>query len=137
MQTLTITSIDTIGETAKEFVSLLGDKKIVAFYGGMGAGKTSFIKAICEEKGVIDLVNSPTFAIINDYLTKTDEHIYHFDFYRLNGVEDALNIGTEEYFYSGNYCFLEWPEIIEPILPEETLIVTITVNENNERIIEF
>lgn len=137
MQTLIIDSIDTIGQTAKEFVSLLNNKKVIAFRGAMGAGKTSFIKAICNEIGVIDLVNSPTFAIINDYLTNTGEHIYHFDFYRLNGVKDALNVGAEEYFYSENYCFIEWPEIIEPLLPDNALIVTIAVDSNGKRVVQF
>jgi len=100
----------------------------------MGAGKTTFIKALCRELGVDDIVQSPSFAIVNEYVTATGEPIYHFDFYRIRDVAEVFDIGYENYFYSGNYCFLEWPEKIERLLPEETLRVYIS--GENERVIE-
>jgi len=137
MNKLEITSLTEINSVAGQFLKLAGNSKILAFYADMGAGKTTFIKAICEELQVVDLVNSPTFSIVNDYLTKDNQHIYHFDFYRLENMADALNIGTEEYLYSGNLCLLEWPNIAEEILPEGTLKVKITVNSDSSRTIEF
>ena len=115
---ITVT-LDTIREVAQQLVSLLGDVKAVAFDGEMGSGKTTLIKAVCECMGCVDVVNSPTFSIINEYFTKDGVTIYHFDFYRLKNVREMLDLGVEEYFYSGNFCFIEWlPEEIEPLLPE-------------------
>ena len=128
-----ITSIDKIGEAAKEFVAAMGDRKVFAFYGTMGAGKTTFIKAVCEELGVEDVINSPTFAIVNEYVDGHGEPIYHFDFYRIKNLQEVLDIGYEDYVYSGNLCFMEWPELIESILPEDAVKVIIEEEEDGER----
>jgi len=128
-----ITSLATISDVAKEFISQMGDSKVFAFYGSMGAGKTTFIKAICEELGVEDVINSPTFAIINEYHTGKGDQIFHFDFYRINKIEEAYDFGYEDYFYSGNLCFIEWPEKIKNLLPANAVEVYITENEQGER----
>ena len=134
MHTLTIKNLDQIQETARQFIKLMGDNTVFAFHGNMGAGKTTFIKAVCEELGVDDPVNSPTFAIINEYRSgETGELIYHFDFYRINKLSEAEDIGTEDYFYSGALCFIEWPELIEELLPGNTVKVTIEEVESGER----
>ena len=103
----------------------MGENTVFAFYGKMGAGKTTFIKAVCEQLGVDDTVTSPTFAIVNEYEAAQGRPIYHFDFYRIKKVSEAYDMGCEEYFYSGHPCFIEWPELIEEVLPEETVSVTI------------
>ncbi len=136
MPQLKIKSLATIGETAAEFLTLT-DHRIWAFYGSMGAGKTTFIKALCKEMKVIDTVNSPTFAIVNEYRTETEDTVYHFDFYRINKLDEAYDFGYEDYFYSGNVCMVEWPELIEPILPEDTLKITIQANPDGSRSINF
>ena len=128
-----ITSIDKIGEAAKEFVAAMGDRKVFAFYGKMGAGKTTFIKAVCEELGVEDVINSPTFAIVNEYVDGHGELIYHFDFYRIKNLQEVLDIGYEDYVYSGHVCFMEWPELIENLLPEDAVKVIIEEEEDGER----
>ncbi|HJA89133.1 MAG TPA: tRNA (adenosine(37)-N6)-threonylcarbamoyltransferase complex ATPase subunit type 1 TsaE [Candidatus Parabacteroides intestinavium] len=134
MQTIQIQSLDTIREAAREFISGMDDRTVFAFHGNMGAGKTTFIKAICEELGVEDVINSPTFAIINEYRSSTTgELIYHFDFYRINKLSEAEDIGTEDYFYSGALCFIEWPEKIEELLPGDVVDVTITENPDGTR----
>lgn len=136
MKSLKITSIDNIEEVAKEFINLMGDDTIFAFYGKMGAGKTTFIKALCKALGVEDEVNSPTFAIVNEYRSEsTAELIYHFDFYRIKKVEEVYDLGYEDYFYSGALCFIEWPELIEELLPEDTKKISIEENNDGERII--
>ena len=138
MMKLTIRSLDTIRETAREFVANMGQASVFAFYGKMGAGKTTFVKAICEELGVEDVITSPTFAIVNEYQsTKTGGPIYHFDFYRIKKLDDVYDMGYEDYFYSGAPCFLEWPELIEEILPNDAVKVTITEQEDGTRIVEF
>ena len=135
---ITITSLDNIQEAAQEFLNNLGDNKIFAFYGKMGAGKTTFIKAICEALDVDDVITSPTFAIVNeDTSNKLGEPIYHFDFYRIKKLDEVYDMGYEDYFYSGNLCFLEWPELIEDLLPEDAVKVTITANEDGTRNIEY
>lgn len=135
---LTIRSLDTIRETAREFVANMGQANVFAFYGKMGAGKTTFVKAICEELGVEDVITSPTFAIVNEYQsTKTGGPIYHFDFYRIKKLDEVYDMGYEDYFYSGAPCFLEWPELIEEILPNDAVKVTITEQEDGTRIVEF
>ncbi|EFI72544.1 MULTISPECIES: tRNA (adenosine(37)-N6)-threonylcarbamoyltransferase complex ATPase subunit type 1 TsaE [Segatella] len=135
---ITITSLDNIQEAAQEFLNNLGDNKIFAFYGKMGAGKTTFIKAICEALDVDDVITSPTFAIVNEYTSnKLGEPIYHFDFYRIKKLDEVYDMGYEDYFYSGNLCFLEWPELIEDLLPEDAVKVTITANEDGTRNIEY
>lgn len=135
---LTIRSLDAIRETAHEFVANMGQASVFAFYGKMGAGKTTFVKAICEELGVEDVITSPTFAIVNEYQsTKTGGPIYHFDFYRIKKLDEVYDMGYEDYFYSGAPCFLEWPELIEEILPNDAVKVTITEQEDGTRIVEF
>jgi len=130
--TLNLTLQD-IDSAAKQFVDAIGDSKIIAFYGKMGAGKTTFIKALCQALGVQETVNSPTFAIVNEYRDASDQPIFHFDFYRLRRPEEAYDIGFEEYIDSGALCLMEWPEIIEPLLPEETLRVSIEEQPDGTR----
>lgn len=126
-------TLENINAAAAEFLKELGDRKIVAFYGSMGAGKTTFIKAICDVLGVTDTVNSPTFAIVNEYLAASGDSIFHFDFYRIKKIEEAYDFGYEDYFYSGDLCLIEWPELIEELLPEETVRVRIEETDNGER----
>ena len=114
----------------------MGNDKVFAFYGAMGAGKTTFIKAVCEELGVQETITSPTFAIINEYRDSGGNSIYHFDFYRIQKLEEAFDFGYEDYFYSGNLCFIEWPELVEPLLPANTVRVCITGTDNGTRTIE-
>lgn len=132
---ITIQSPETIHEAAKEFVANMGDANVFAFYGSMGAGKTTFIKSICEELGVDDVITSPTFAIVNEY-TGRDTTIYHFDFYRIKRMEEVYDMGYEDYIYSNALCFMEWPELIEPLLPEDAVKVTITANADGTRDVE-
>ncbi len=132
-----IENLDEIAAAAREFVDAMGDRKVFAFYGKMGAGKTTFIKAVCEELGVTDVINSPTFAIVNEYVDGRGEPIYHFDFYRIKREQEALDIGFEDYVYSGNVCFMEWPEMIENILPDDTTKVTIEEDTDGSRRIVF
>ena len=126
-----------IRQAAKQFVENMGENTIFAFYGKMGAGKTTFIKAVCEELGVDDTVTSPTFAIVNEYEAANGRPIFHFDFYRIKKVSEAYDMGCEEYFYSGYPCFIEWPELIEEVLPEETVSVTIEALPDGERRLVF
>ncbi len=134
---LTISNIETINDTARQFIEAMKDKgTCFAFYAPMGAGKTTFIKAVCEELGVADVITSPTFAIINEYTAGNGAPIYHFDFYRIKKQEEVYDMGCEEYFYSGHYCFMEWPELIEDALPEDVIKVTITPQSDGSRIIE-
>lgn len=131
-------SLDSIHDAAKTFINNMGTGKVFAFYGKMGAGKTTFIKAVCEELGVTDVITSPTFAIVNEYRSDTTgELIYHFDFYRIKKLEEVYDMGYEDYFYSGALCFLEWPELIEELLPADAVKVTITETEDGERTIEW
>ena len=131
-----IKSIDTIRESAREFIENIGESKVFAFYGKMGAGKTTFVKAICEGLGVEDVITSPTFAIVNEYEAK-GQPIFHFDFYRIKKLDEVYDMGYEDYFYSGALCFIEWPELIEELLPEDAVKVTIGVNDNDERTVSF
>ncbi len=128
-------TLENIDKAASEFLKELGDRKIVAFYGSMGAGKTTFIKAICDVLGVTDTVNSPTFAIVNEYLAANGESVYHFDFYRIKKIEEAYDFGYEDYFYSGDLCLIEWPELIEELLPEDTVRVKIEEVDEGERLL--
>lgn len=122
-----------IEQPAKEFAKLFADYRIFAFYGEMGAGKTTFIKALCKEAGVTDIVSSPSFALIYEYMTGSGNTIYHFDFYRIKKLSELYDLGYEDYLYSGNICFIEWPEKAEDILPSETVKVFLTVNEDGSR----
>jgi tRNA threonylcarbamoyladenosine biosynthesis protein TsaE len=126
-----------IKQAARQFVDGMGENTVFAFYGKMGAGKTTFIKAVCEQLGVDDTVTSPTFAIVNEYEAAGGRPIYHFDFYRIKKVSEAYDMGCEEYFYSGHPCFIEWPELIEEVLPEETVDVTIEALPDGERRLVF
>ncbi|MBO5024838.1 MAG: tRNA (adenosine(37)-N6)-threonylcarbamoyltransferase complex ATPase subunit type 1 TsaE [Bacteroidaceae bacterium] len=138
-----IDSIDEIAGAAAKFVHAMGNNRVFAFYGKMGAGKTTFIKAVCEQLGVTDVINSPTFAIVNEYLDGNGEPVYHFDFYRFQKADHAaalaevLDIGYEDYVYSGNLCFMEWPELIEELLPDDVVKVFIEELEDGTRKIEF
>ena len=132
-----IKSIEEIAVAAKEFVTAMGDRKVFAFYGKMGAGKTTFIKAVCEELGVEDVINSPTFAIVNEYVDGKGEPVSHFDFYRIKNLQEVLDIGYEDYVYSGHMCFMEWPELIENLLPDDAVKVTIEEKTDGGRVVQF
>lgn len=138
MNSIKIDSLESIHNAAKEFISQMDDRTVFAFRGAMGAGKTTFIKAICEALGVEDVINSPTFAIINEYRSEeTGELIYHFDFYRINKLSEAEEIGTSDYFYSGALCFIEWPEKVEELLPGDVVEVTIREEADGTRTVEI
>ncbi len=132
-----IKDINQIRSAARQFIDSMPAGKVFAFYGKMGAGKTTFIKAICEEMGVDDVITSPTFAIVNEYETAEAETIYHFDFYRIKKLDEVYDMGYEDYFYSGNLCFIEWPELIEDLLPDDATKVTIEEAEDGSRVITF
>ena len=132
-----IQSLESIHEAAREFIAAMGDNTVFALYGKMGAGKTTFVKALCEELGVTDVITSPTFAIVNEYRSDSGELIYHFDFYRIKKLEEVYDMGYEDYFYSGALCFIEWPELVEELLPGNTVKVTIEENEDGSRTVSF
>jgi tRNA threonylcarbamoyladenosine biosynthesis protein TsaE len=143
---ISINNLDNIREAAREFINHIGNHKVFAFYGKMGAGKTTFIKAVCEELGVEDVITSPTFAIINEYSIGNHkvqnsklkvQSIFHFDFYRIRKLEEVYDMGYEDYFYSGALCLIEWPELIEEVLPEDAVKITITVLPDDSRSISF
>jgi len=126
-------SLTDLKEVAKTFIEKAGDCKIWLLHGEMGSGKTTFIKALCDQLGVQDVMSSPTFSIVNEYLTRHQTKIFHFDFYRIKHEAEAYDIGTEEYFYSGNYCFVEWPEKIPSLIPAEHVEVSITLENQTHR----
>ncbi len=130
-----IKSIDDYPAAAREFINSMKNNRIFAFYGSMGAGKTTFIKSVCEAMGVEDAINSPTFAIVNEYEDSEQNTIYHFDFYRIKNITEVYNMGYEEYLYSDAYCFIEWPELIEELLPEESVAVMIEEGSDGSRTI--
>ena len=133
-----IQSLESIHEAAREFIAAMGDNTVFALYGKMGAGKTTFVKALCEELGVTDVITSPTFAIVNEYRSdETGELIYHFDFYRIKKLSEVSDMGYEDYFYSGALCFIEWPELVEELLPGNAVKVTIEELENGNRVIRL
>lgn len=133
-----ITSLNDIDNAAKAFVKAMDQNTVFAFYGKMGAGKTTFIKAVCEALGVTEVVNSPTFSIVNEYRSETTgELIYHFDFYRIKKLDEVYDMGYEDYFYSGAVCFIEWPELIKELLPGDALKVEIAEQEDGSRIVKF
>jgi len=131
-----VNCISDLKEVVVEVLKLSEGKNIICFYGEMGVGKTTFIKEICKELEVIENVSSPTFSIVNEYKTKNDKFVFHFDFYRLETEEEAFDMGYEEYFYNDNLCFVEWPEKIKSLLPNEILKVEM-IKENEKRIIEI
>lgn len=139
MKTINVPSLEALPAAAKEFAALMGDNTVFAFYGDMGAGKTTFINELCRALGVDgDDTASPTFALINEYRSDTTaELIYHFDFYRIEDLDEALELGIEDYFDSGALCFIEWPERITPVLPSDTVSVRIRVNDDDSRTIEI
>ncbi len=135
MKTFKIENIEQINVVAREFIKQIGDNKIFAMHGAMGVGKTTFIKAVCEELGVTDVINSPTFAIVNEYQSAAGTTIYHFDFYRIEDVQEAYDFGYEDYFYSNAYCFMEWAEKIESILPPDTIHLHFNEEQDGTRTI--
>ncbi len=134
-----IDSIQQIREAARQFINGIGQHTVFAFYGKMGAGKTTFIKAVCEELGVTDVITSPTFAIVNEYSLpnggRSEGALYHFDFYRIKRIEEVYDMGYEDYFYSGALCFIEWPELIEELLPDDAVRISIVEQPDGSRII--
>lgn len=134
--TFRINTLEEYPAAAKWFTTFLQQGNIFAFYGKMGSGKTTFIKSLCEELGVEDTINSPTFAIVNEYEDREANTIFHFDFYRIKSIAEVYNMGYEEYFYSNAYCLIEWPELIEELLPEEHIRVEITEGDDCTRTIK-
>ncbi len=135
---ITVQSESELAQAARTFVQAMDQATVFAFYGKMGAGKTTFIKALCEALGVSDVVNSPTFSIVNEYRSDTTgELVYHFDFYRIEKIEEVYDMGYEDYFYSGALCFIEWPELVEELLPGDAVKVTVTEAEDGSRCIAF
>jgi tRNA threonylcarbamoyladenosine biosynthesis protein TsaE len=128
-----IASIAELKDAAANLINHFPEQRVFAFYGKMGAGKTTFIQSICRHLGSDDNVTSPTFALINEYITKNMDSLFHFDFYRIEKLEEAYDMGYEDYIYSGNYCFIEWPEMIESLLPQNVVEVKIEVGDDNSR----
>jgi tRNA threonylcarbamoyladenosine biosynthesis protein TsaE len=132
-----IFTLETISDAARQFLSQIGEERdVIAFYGAMGAGKTTFIKALCEVLGVTETVNSPTFSIVNEYTDAQGNPVYHFDFYRINNSREAIEMGCNDYFYSGNLCLIEWAEHIAELLPENHLAVYISEQEDGSRVLK-
>ena len=134
---ITINGLDTIRSAARQFIENIGSSRVFAFYGKMGAGKTTFVKALCEELGCDDVITSPTFAIVNEYTDGEQQPVYHFDFYRIKKLEEVYDMGYEEYFYSGALCLIEGPELIEDVLPDDTVRVTIEEQADGSRLLTF
>ena len=138
---ITITYIEHIGNAARQFVEAIGDHRVFAFYGSMGAGKTTFIKAVCEQLGVEDVITSPTFAIVNEYSLpcggRLEGSVFHFDFYRIKRLDEVYDMGYEDYFYSGSLCFIEWPELIEELLPDDAVRVIINEQPDGSRTVSM
>jgi tRNA threonylcarbamoyladenosine biosynthesis protein TsaE len=137
MQRILIKDKKHLPVAAKRILDCTSGQKILAFYGSMGAGKTTIIKAVCKVLGAVDIISSPTFTLVNEYKTNKGEVLYHIDFYRIKKMEEVFDFGIEEYFLSGSYCFMEWPELIEEILPPETVKIRITVGNEEQRILEI
>ncbi len=137
MDSLELKTLSDLNIVAEKFLRLMRDKKVFAFFGPMGVGKTTFIKALCNELGVVEIVTSPTFALVNEYQTGSGDVIYHFDFYRINKIEEVFDFGYEDYFFSDNYCFIEWPDKVAEILPENIVYVQMVENEDGSRTINI
>lgn len=135
--TIKIESLQDIERAARQFVEAMGDRKVFAFYGPMGVGKTTFIKAICKELQVDDVITSPTFAIVNEYQTRQGLPVFHFDFYRIRKIEEVFDMGYEDYLYSGALCLIEWPELAEGILPADTVAVRLSQQPEGTRLVEL
>ena len=133
MKQIEIDSLEGLKEVAEAVIDALNGRNVVAFCGSMGAGKTTLISAIMEHLGSTDTVTSPTFALVNQYSTAEGDAVYHFDFYRINRIEEVYDMGYEEYFYNGDLCLIEWPELIEDLLPEDAMVVRIEVLSPTER----
>lgn len=131
-ETFTCAGLHELDKVAGQILEKYPEKKLIAISGPMGAGKTTFIQALCRKLEVKDTVNSPTFSIVNEYRTKADVPVYHFDLYRLRKPEEMLDIGYEDYFYSGNYCFIEWPEVAANLIPDDCLYITIVVDDESK-----
>ena len=136
MQKIEVKHINDLEQAAKSLLTYAGGEKVMAFYGEMGAGKTTFVQRICQQLQSADAVSSPTYALVNEYLLPNGESIFHLDLYRLKDLDEAYNIGIEEYLYGGNYCLIEWPQIIEPLL-EAHLKVEISLEANQNRLIQL
>lgn len=136
MKRIEIDSLSELERVAEEILSSMGERRVVLLRGGMGAGKTTLVSRIASKLGAEDTVTSPTFALVNQYEGR-EGTIYHFDFYRINRVEEVFDLGYEEYFYSGELCFVEWPEMVEGLLPEDAMEVRITVGDDDKRIFEI
>jgi tRNA threonylcarbamoyladenosine biosynthesis protein TsaE len=134
---IVIKNIKDLPSDARRLLKHTGENKLLAFYGTMGAGKTTIIKAICKELGSVDIVSSPTFTIVNEYKTIDEKTLYHIDFYRIKKQEEVFDFGLEEYLSGNSYCFMEWPELVEEILPQETVKIRITVGTDEQRILSF
>ena len=137
MRTITISSLQELDNAASRFSELAGEHTVIAFSGAMGAGKTTFIQALCRKLGITVEVNSPTFSLVNEYFTPEGSSIFHFDLYRIESSEELFDMGYEEYFYSGSLCLIEWPEKASSLIPEDALRVHIEIGENEARLIQF
>ena len=137
MLIIPITSLNEIDQAAENFLAAMGEAKVIAFSGEMGAGKTTFIQALCRKLGVTAEVNSPTFSLVNQYFTPEGHSIFHFDLYRIEDPAELFDMGYEEYFFSGELCFIEWPEKASHLIPDEALRVEILVGENESRELQF
>lgn len=135
--TIKINHISELSQAAKTLLTNFADEKVFAFYAPMGAGKTTFIKTICKELGIQDNISSPTFSLVNEYVTSDGKKVFHFDFYRIKSTTEAYDMGYEDYLYSNAYCFIEWPEKIEELLPEHYVNITIEVLNADSRLIKF
>ena len=135
MTQITIPSIEKIDSAARQLTDMLGTRRKVAFFGEMGAGKTTLIQAVCKVLGVEDTVASPTFALINEYFTKDGVSVYHFDLYRIEDITEVYDLGYEDYFYSDAYCFIEWPEKVMELIPEDVLLLEIKVMDDGSRVV--
>jgi tRNA threonylcarbamoyladenosine biosynthesis protein TsaE len=137
MRTINISSLQELDNAAAQFLKLVGERAVIAFSGEMGAGKTTFIQALCRNLGIKVEVNSPTFSLVNEYFTPVGDSIFHFDLYRIETPEELFDIGYEEYFYSGSLCLIEWPEKARNLIPDDALWVHIVIGENEARLIQF